>query len=83
MAVIRNKPKAKLISKRLYWKELGDNGTIKEPLTIGSFYNQVEVNIEGGFYHEADAVDRLNRLVEKYELSPNNLILITKYEVEG
>lgn len=72
-----------VIKKKYYWKEVTDDGLLKEPKELGPHYCTESLNGWGGFDAEEEAVERLFYISETYEFDvPANLTLITMYSVE-
>lgn len=72
--------------KRYYWRELTDDGLVKDIDPIGPHYDLEYINTYSGYYEsEEDAVEGLLAFKKKFEysLSGYNLILITEYRIIG
>lgn len=63
--------------KRFYWKELSEDGLLKEPKGCGPYYS---LNNYNGFDTEEEAVRHFKKIrkIYKYE-APYSLILIIEY----
>lgn len=63
------------------WRELTDDGLLKEPKDIGAYYEAESVNgYSGGFDTEQEAVDHFTMLSEKHGWAcPRELVLIKIY----
>jgi hypothetical protein len=68
---------------RYFWKELSEDGLLKEPKEVGFHYDSVPMNgYEGGFKTEQEAVDHFIELHKKHEWScPRELVLIKVYSI--
>ena len=72
------------IKKRYYWKELSNDGLLKEPAELGPHYDRVPINgYDGGYVSEEEAVQALVEFGDLlYEWSvPSELVLIPVYEI--
>ena len=68
------------MEKRLYWKELTDDGLMKEPQNVGPYYNQESFNMWSGHDSEESAVEHLEHLKRLHEYRVNgNFVLVTVY----
>jgi hypothetical protein len=74
-----------MIKKRYFWKELTDDGLLKEPKTSGPYYDEVNLNNFGlGYESEEEAVSDLEEKNEEDRWCPwrRDMILITEYYKE-
>lgn len=66
-----------MLKAKFCWKELDNNGSLKEP-TVGPSYEYL--NICYGFDTEYDAIERLNKMIERYGSDiPYQLVLVKIY----
>jgi len=71
-----------MIKKTYYWKEITDDGLVKEPKEFGGHYEAESLNEYGGFASENEALKKLVEISETYEFDiPSSLILIVEYRV--
>ena len=68
------------MDKKLVWKELTDDGLLKEPPECGPYYSTESVNGWGGFDTEEEAVEKLAQMKKHYgwDIS-GNYVLVTVY----
>jgi len=68
------------MEKRLYWKELTDDGLMKEPQDVGPAYSPDSFNGWAGYESEEGAVRHLECLKKKHNYAVNgNYVLVTVY----
>ena len=71
-----------MIEKTYYWKEITDDGLLKEPKDLGPHYSTDSLNGYGGFDSEDEAIERLISMKKMYKYDiPSSLTLITEYRV--
>ncbi len=66
---------------RYFWKELSEDGLLKEPKDVGHHYDNIPMNsYDYGFKTEQEAVDHFTQLNKEHEWScPRELVLIKVY----
>lgn len=66
---------------RYVWKEISEDGLVKEPKSVGPYYSQENLNgWEGGFDSKEEAIAALRDFVKRYKYdTPRSLILIEEY----
>lgn len=76
-----------MAKKKYYWKELSQDGLLKEPAEVGRklFTSCESLNDCNGFGSEDEAVKYLEEMVKKHGLGsfggvPGSLVLITEYD---
>jgi len=71
-----------MITSRLYWKWLSEDGLLKDPI-IGYGYNQQELNPWNGYVDEDEAIKDLEEQLKhiKYD-KPHNLVLVKVFNEE-
>lgn len=68
------------MKKRFYWKELTDDGLIKEPKDVGPHYNSDSFNMWSGHESEEAAVEHLEGLKKSHKYDVNgNYVLVVCY----
>jgi len=74
-----------MIVKKYAWKELSNDGLLKDVEDEGSYYSRESLNpYSGSFDTEKKAIDALELWVESYKFSiGSNLTLVTFYEVNS
>jgi hypothetical protein len=79
------KPKSELVSKpeikfesRFFWKELSDDGLLKEPRRSGPYYDEVYLNNYHGYESREDAFEDWKNLVKQGYYKYDEFILIEK-----
>lgn len=71
-----------MIKKTYHWKEITDDGLVKEPAEFGPYYDTESLNGWYGHDTEEEAIKELERINECYEhFLPCNLTLVTEYQV--
>ena len=68
------------MTSKLYWKELTEDGLLKEPKPVGPYYSPETLNQYQGFETKEEAIKHLESLTEtyKYEI-PSDLVLVKVY----
>jgi hypothetical protein len=74
-----------MIVKKYAWKELSNDGLLKDVEDEGPYYSRESLNpYGGGFDSEKEAIDALELWVESYRFSiGSSLTLIIFYEVSN
>lgn len=68
------------MKKKLYWKELTDDGLLKDPAELGPYYSKESISSWDGFDSEDEAVKKLAEMKEAYKFDVRgNYILVTIY----
>ena len=68
------------MEKRLYWKELTDDGLMKEPKDVGPHYSPDSFNCWSGHDSEELAIEHLEELKKAHKfVVSGNYVLITVY----
>lgn len=69
-----------MATKKYYWKELTDDGLVKEPKELGPHYGKESLNDHGGFDTEEQALAHLEEMARAYRFyMPSGLVLIAEY----
>jgi len=71
-----------MIKKTYHWKEITDDGLVKEPPKFGPHYSTESLNGWGGHDSEAEAFKQLEHINKAHQFGvPSSLTLITEYQV--
>lgn len=69
-----------MLEKRYYWKELTEDGLLKEPNGLGPYYSTVSLNDFDGFESEEEAVEHYESIISSFKFRvPYKLVLIIEY----
>jgi hypothetical protein len=66
---------------RYEWREITDDGLLKQPDVIGPYYDETELNYDGGYESEEYAIEDLKRY-QKTSGWTVELVLVKTYRVE-
>jgi hypothetical protein len=66
---------------RYEWREITDDGLLKHPDIIGPYYDETELNYDGGYESEEYAIEDLKRY-QKASGWTVELVLVKTYRVE-
>lgn len=71
-----------MIKKTYHWKEITEDGLLKEPKEFGPYYSTESLNGWGGHKTEAEAYEKLEYMYKAYRHKvPSSLTLVTEYQV--
>lgn len=65
-----------------YWKEISDDGLLKEPKEQGPYYSTERLNGWGGFETKEAAIEKLESWHKYYKYGVSNMILVEVYSKE-
>jgi len=71
------------ITKRYYWKELTQEGLLKEPPICGPYYDEKYLNAPCGFESEDFAIAAFESFFKEFPYSENSLILVCEFTIDG
>lgn len=68
------------MEKKLVWKEITNDGLLKEPEECGPHYSAESINGWGGFDSEEEAITKLEQMKKDHTWDINgNYVLVTIY----
>lgn len=68
------------MKKKLVWKELSDDGLLKEPGECGPHYSKESINQWGGFDTKEEAIEKLKKMKNAYAWDvTGDYMLVTIY----
>jgi hypothetical protein len=72
-----------MIKKTYHWKEITEDGLVKEPKEFGPYYSTESLNGWGGHESIEDAYEKLEQINKSYPYSLPELTLVTTYSVDS
>jgi hypothetical protein len=76
-------PKIPIFKSRFYWKELSEDGLLKEPRKSGPYYDEYEMNNYRGFDSREEAFKTWATNIKKGHFLRDRFVLIEEFLLEN